>query len=63
MSLAPPLTALDRRLLALIDRPHGQRVNDLARRLRIDPGEVRSILRGMEHLGYARQAGGWWKRA
>jgi DNA-binding IclR family transcriptional regulator len=61
-ALAPSLTHIDRRILAIVDRPHGVRVRDIAPRLRMEPGEVRRILRGLEHLGLAQQAG-WWRAA
>lgn len=60
--LAPPLTPLDRRVLAMIDRPTGVRCEDVARRTRQPVGDVRQILRGLEHLGLACGAGGWWRR-
>lgn len=69
----PTLTALDERVLGeLAPDRRGVRASAIARELnRRRPAwspytaqdEVRGVLRGLEHLGLARQRGGWWRRA
>lgn len=75
MSLAPELTALDRRILEAVRRP--RRAVDVAHErvfsgrdewaglAGVDGGvleETVAILRGLEHLGYVRRtANGWWQ--
>lgn len=73
-ALAPRLTALDERVLANLPENGAIRTGALAR-LVYRPGrhrtptsaaelaELDGILRGLEHLGLARSAGGWWRRA
>lgn len=61
MTLAPELTALDRRVLAMIDRPVGLRLREIARRVRQPQDHVWQILRGLEHLRLATGRGGWWR--
>lgn len=62
--LAPKLTPLDKRILnRLSDR--GKRPARIAIELSptlITGPEVRGILRGLEHLGLARNNRGWWTR-
>lgn len=62
-AMAPQLTLLDRRVLAMIDRPKGLRECEITRRVRQPRDDVRLILRGLEHLGLAEQRGGWWRSA
>ncbi len=71
--LTPRLTALDERVLAALDPDVGVRLAKVAARV-YRPGrhrapttgaeldELAGILRGLEHLGLVRQAGGWWRR-
>lgn len=60
MSISPPLTSLDRRVLAMIEhRP--RRARYIAEKTRQPLSDIRLILRGLEHLGYVRQSGGWWR--
>lgn len=70
-ALAPHMTELDERVLALIprSRPGVQAswiVATLSHTTRSREGvsllDVRLILRGFEHLGIAQQRGGWWSR-
>lgn len=68
-TLGPALTALDYRVLHHVPRDRAVRTRQILARLdfgvapKLDPGEVRRILRGLAHLGYVTQAGGWWRRA
>lgn len=70
--LAPRLTALDERVLAILrDQQRGVRASYVTSRAngrldrwsssRTSDEEVRAILRGFEHLGTAACRGGWWR--
>lgn len=61
MSLAPQLTSLDRRVLAMVEaRP--RRARYVAKATRESLGDITLILRGLEHLGLVKHANGWWRR-
>lgn len=69
-ALAPTLTPLDERVVALLpsrDDP-GVRARAIRQQIRrriggqmVTDAEVRAILRGLEHLGRATGRGGWWR--
>lgn len=49
--------------MGLVSEPAGVRAAAVARHLRLPAGEVREVLRGLEAVGLAQQASGWWRRA
>lgn len=58
------LTSLDKRVLGELRSDRGVRARRIAIRLAgatTGYDEVRGILRGLEHLGYATGKGGWWR--
>jgi hypothetical protein len=63
MALAPEPTPLDRKVLACLSPITGSRASRIAQVLRESPEDVRLILRGAEHLGWAKCRGGWWRKA
>lgn len=73
-SLGPQLTKFDRRVLELVPGSGctGHRALEIRSRLNqrhgfrhgmnVYLGEVRMVLRGLEHLGLVEQTAGWWRR-
>jgi hypothetical protein len=53
-------TDLDKSVAGRLRADHGRRCDDIAQQIRANPTLVRGVLRGLEHLGYAEQRGGYW---